>query len=508
VRAISAESRSNATDAKLKIHTGRLIALLLHVALFALMLERRVAAQTFKTIHNFTAGSGTYPNVSNMDGTFPVGSLIVSQNTLYGTASSGGASGEGTVFKVDTDGTGFTNLHSFTIPDSNGRNLDGVNPQSGLVLSGNTLYGTAPFGGSSGNGTVFAVNTDGTGFTNVYSFTSTPRQPFASNSDGANPYAALVLSGDTLYGTASQGGTFGNGTAFAINTDGTGFTNLHNFSGWPSDGASPQAGLILSGNTLYGTASSGGFYYNGSVFGVNTDGTGFTNLYSFAPNDGFGGPRARLVQSGNILYGTTTSGGWSGAGAVFAVNIDGTGFTNLHNFTGYSFVPPFTNSDGTGPRCGLILSGITLYGTALFGGSSGNGTVFAVNTDGTGFTNVYSFTATSPLNATNSDGANPYAGLVLSGHTMFGTAEAGGSWENGTVFSISLPVSPQLTITPSAGNVILTWPTVTTGYTLQSTTNLVSSVWTTNSSAPIVVNGQNTVTNSISGTQQFFRLSQ
>jgi hypothetical protein len=33
-------------------------------------------------------------------------------------------------------------------------------------------------------------------------------------------------------------------------------------------------------------------------------------------------------------------------------------------------------------------------------------------------------------------------------------------------------------------------------------------VWTTNSPAPVVVNGQNTVTNPISGAQQFFRLSQ
>jgi hypothetical protein len=51
-------------------------------------------------------------------------------------------------------------------------------------------------------------------------------------------------------------------------------------------------------------------------------------------------------------------------------------------------------------------------------------------------------------------------------------------------------------------------PTHATGFTLQSTTNLGSSVWTTNSLAPVVVNGQNTVTNPISGTQRFYRLSQ
>jgi beta-glucanase (GH16 family) len=69
--------------------------------------------------------------------------------------------------------------------------------------------------------------------------------------------------------------------------------------------------------------------------------------------------------------------------------------------------------------------------------------------------------------------------------------------------------TPQLTIIPSGANVVLTWPTNATGFTLQSTTNLGSSaVWSTNSPAPVVVNGQNTVTNPISDTQMFFRLSQ
>ena len=79
-------------------------------------------------------------------------------------------------------------------------------------------------------------------------------------------------------------------------------------------------------------------------------------------------------------------------------------------------------SDGDYPYAGLILSGNTLYGTTAYGGSSGNGTVFAVNTDGTGFTNLHSFTARSVLIYTNSDGADPHAGLILSGNTLYGTA--------------------------------------------------------------------------------------
>jgi len=136
--------------------------------------------------------------------------------------------------------------------------------------------------------------------------------------------------------------------------------------------------------------------------------------------------------------------------------------------------------------------------------------VFAVNTDGTGFTTLHSFTDTSGGANTNSDGGVPGCTLVLSGNTLYGTAAGGGSSGRGTVFSLTLPIAlPQLTVSPSAANVILTWPTNAAGFTLQSITNLGSSaVWTTNSPAPVVVNGQNTVTNPISGAQQFYRLSQ
>src|SRR5947209_143860 len=107
----------------------------------------RVTTQTFTTLHSFTGRS---------DGADPYAGLILSGNTLYGTAFVGGSSGDGTVFKVNTNGTGFTTLHSFT------GGLDGATPYAGLVLSGNTLYGTAYNGGISGWGTVFAVNTNGT----------------------------------------------------------------------------------------------------------------------------------------------------------------------------------------------------------------------------------------------------------------------------------------------------------------------------------------------------------
>jgi len=476
-------------------------------AALVLVLPCQVSAQTSTLVHTFTGPGGLYPYAG----------LILSGNTLYGTTYGDCSYNCGTVFKVNTDGTGFTNLHVFTA-DSNpyATNSDGANPQAGLILSGNALYGTAAGGGSFGSGTVFKVNTDGTGFTNLHNFTR-PDGNTLTNNDGANPYAGLIFSGNTLYGAASGGGGSANGTVFAVNIDGTGFATLHSFTAFPlypatpinSDGANPQAGLVLSGNTLYGAARGGGSSGNGTVFAVNTDGTGFTNLHNFTKlantgnNSDGANPQAGLILSGNALYGTAASGGGFGNGTVFAVNTDGSGFVNLHNFT--KLANTGNNSDGANPYAGLILSGNTLFGTARAGGSFGGGigTVFAVNTDGTGFTNLHNFISYP------SDGANPLAGLVLSGNTLYGTTSAGGALGIGAVFSLSLSPSPSLTITHAGPNVILSWQTNFTGFTLQSTTNLGSSAtWTTNLLAPLVINGQYTVSNPISGAQQFYRLSQ
>jgi uncharacterized repeat protein (TIGR03803 family) len=464
---------------------------------FGLIPAGQVAAQTFTNLHNFTGFDGAEPHAG----------LILSGSTLYGTAQLGGSSGRGTVFAINTNGMDITNLYSFTATstDSSGveTNSDGAYPNAGLILLGNTLYGTASSGGSPGSGTVFAVNTNGTGFTNLHTFTQLSVPYTGTNSDGANPSAGLVLSGNTLYGTAQLGGSAGNGTVFAVNTNGTGFTNLYVFTALSgpfstnSDGAGPEAGLILSGTTLYGTANGGGSAGAGTVFKLNTDGTGFTNVHSLHYSEGYS-PQAGLILSGSTLYGTAYQGGTNGYGTVFAVNTNGTSFTNLHSF---NYV-----SDGANPQAGLILLGGTLYGTAYGGGSSGNGTVFAVNTDGTDFTNLHNFIF-------GSDGSNPLAGLIVSGNTLYGTAYNGGSYGEGTVFGLSLgsvsALAPTLTIVPSGTNVVLTWPTNAAGFTLQSATNLVSTtVWTNVSPAAVVVNGQYAVTNPVSGTNKFYRLSQ
>jgi uncharacterized repeat protein (TIGR03803 family) len=430
------------------LKTKRLALLFLLTTGSLFMAAVNTNAASFTNLYSFSAlVSGT-----NSDGSNPYAGLVMSGNTLYGTTFTGGTNGLGTVFRVNTDGTGFTNLHNFT-------GSDGISPMGALALSANTLYGTASQGGSPntyrhvGNGTVFKLNTDGTGFTNLHSF---------SGSDGMAPCAGLVLSGNSLYGTAWLQSTgylyavfhYGCGTVFKVNTDGTGFTNLHNFDSSGSNGAYPHAGLVLSGNTLYGTTQFGGSYaYGGvgygTVFKVNTDGTGFTNVYSFSgASDGNNPVSAGLVLYGNTLYGTTLAGGTNGFGNVYRVNTDGKGFTNLYSFTDYAVTPFDTNSDGALPEAGLVMFGNTLYGTTTAGGSGTDGTMFRVNTDGTGYTNLHNFTA-------GKVGYNSYGGLVMSGNTLYGTAgtaQAVSSGNVGTVFALTLwdAIPPMVSISNPA----------------------------------------------------------
>ena len=357
--------------------------------------------QTVTTLKSFT----------HTDGEHPLAGLTASDGVLFGTTWWGGSSGNGTLFKVNTDGTGYTVLRSFTSSDGAPGFAD-----LNLTLSGSVLFGTAsgdtPFG-YSGSAKVFRVNTDGTDYAVLKNF---------ANADGVNCFG-VALSGNVLYGTTSRGGSSTNGTVFKINTDGTSYTILKDFGGG-SDGASPRAGLTLAGGVLYGTTIRGGSSDYGTVFKVNTDGTGHSVLKNFAGSDG-GYPWATLTASDGVLYGTTYGGGSSADGTIFKVNTNGTGFTVLKHFSP-------TNIDGAAPRAGVTISGGVLYGTTPQGGNSGHGTVFRVNTDGTGFAVLKHF------NRFDSDGAMPEGGLCLAGSALYGTTSVGGGLDLGTVFKIDI----------------------------------------------------------------------
>lgn len=404
----------------------------------------------------------------NDDPRHPVGPLTLSGSTLYGTTRAGD-SGAGTIFKLDTDGTGYMVLKSFAYNES-------ASPLAGLTLSSNVLYGTSGSGGISGYGTVFRINTDGTGYVILKSFEQTSFDPTTlsyTNNDGAGPFAGLTLSGSALYGTTAGGGSSGYGTVFRINTDGTGYTVLKHLR--YGDGVNAWGTLTSSGDVLYGTTHEGGALAYGTAFKINTDGTGYTVLKNFGYSDGWG-PLADLTVLGTVLYGTTGSGGSSDRGTVFQINADGTGYTVLKNFTTSTWSPitqSSTNSDGASPVAGLTLANDTFYGTTLYGGGQGSGVVFKMNTNGSGFAVLKTFPGTIrygpegglamsgdilygttsagtvfKVNAdgtgysvlkqfTGLDGRNPVSYLRLSSNTLYGITYGGGKWDSGTVFKVN-----------------------------------------------------------------------
>lgn len=436
------------------------------LGLAAVVVTTTASAQTFTLLHTFTGSDGTYP----------VGSLIASNATLYGMTS-------GLVFKMNTNGSSCSNLHSFSSYGGNGKS-----PYAALTLLGTNLYGMTVEGGA-GVGVVFCVSTNGVGYTNLHVFNS-------NATNGSMPYGSLTLANGKLYGMTQRGGASGFGTLFGMNLDGSGYTNLHAFAGGAADGAYPGGEVTLSGTYFYGMTSQGGAAGLGVVFRVNTDGSGYTILHSFAgyPTDGAAPPRS-LTLDGSTLYGMTQQGGAATAkvGMVFRMNTDGSGYTNLHSFAGGT-------SDGATPLGSLTLANGWLYGMTSAGGAGNKGTLFRLKTDGSSYTNFHSFAGGA------SDGATPYGSLMFSGSTLYGMTYYGGTNNYGVVFALSdLPTEPRpsLTINYVNNHVTVSWPVAVAGCVLQTNNDLTAGTWGIYA-GPII---NNAVTNSPASGKLFFRLA-
>jgi uncharacterized repeat protein (TIGR03803 family) len=362
-----------------------------------------VSAQTLTTLHSFNGGNGRSPEGALVQG---------SDGNFYGTTPLGGPHSKGTAFKIDATGS-LTTLHSFS-----GSPGDGAVPVAGLVQgSDGNFYGTTTSGGTFFQGTVFRMTPSGA-ITVLHSFNS-------FFGEGAVPFAGLVQGSDgNFYGTTAFGGAHFKGTVFKIDATGN-LTTLHSFSGSPSEGATPVAALVQgSDGNFYGTTASGGQHFQGTVFRI-TQGGALTVLHSFSgfPSEG-AVPFAGLVQGndGNF-YGTTALGGTHSKGTVF--NIDATGsLTTLHSFSG-------SPSEGANPVAGLVQgSDGNFYGTTALGGTHSRGTVFNIGATGS-LTTLHSFSG-SP-----GEGALPFAALVQgSDGNFYGTTALGGAHGVGTVFKL------------------------------------------------------------------------
>ncbi len=382
-------------------------------AAIATLFPAGLAAQSYLVIHSLAVSEGHNPRSTLVQD---------SGGVLYGTAIFGGANGNGSIFRLDPDGNNFDVIHDFD--DS-----DGDDPYAGLILGGGFLFGTAANGGNDDAGVIYKIDTNGNNFAVIHHLDG--------GNDGGNPYGRLVQGPDTiLYGVARNNGANGFGTVFSIDPGGATYTVLHVFGTTSDDGSNPYGGLLIgSDGMLYGTTEKA---HNGSGFGtvfrLNTDGTGFETLHTFtAGNDG-NDPAAPLIETiEGFLYGTTVLGGSTSGGTVFKLRRDG---------TEYSVVHAFANAEGTDSRAELSPTiGGLLYGTGSAGGS-GSGTVFRMTKLGQLVHSAHDFTSAS--------GATPHGGVIqgIDG-ALYGTTTSGGAHSVGTIWRLTTPTV--LSITPDSG---------------------------------------------------------
>ncbi len=351
----------------------------------------------FTLLHTFAGGTA--------DGGYPYGSLTVVGGFAYGMTNHAGANDKGIVFKVATDGSTYANLLDFD--GSNGSAPEA----NSFYYDGTFLYATTPYGGTYDNGVMFKMMPDGSGYAKLFDF--------QSNVTGSQPSGHFISDGTYLYATTAAGGA-GNyyGSAFKILPDGTGYTNLYTFNGY--NGSASYSSFISDGTYLYSMMNSGGTNNAGIIYKVMPDGSNYTTLFNFAGNINGDAPHGNMVFDGTYLYGTAYDGGSHNFGGIYRINPDGTGYTLLRDFI---------FNDGYNPTGSLYYDGTYLYGTSTGGGTSYQGIIFRMMTDGSNYSVIYSFN--------NTNGYYPGSGALISDGTyLYGTTQYGGANGNGTAYKV------------------------------------------------------------------------
>lgn len=355
-----------------------------------------------------------YTKLLDFDGTakgkYPYGTLYSDGTFLYGTTSIGGTNDLGTVFKIKSDGTGFSKLLDFA------GTTNGSNPYGNLISDGTFLYGMTVNGGANNLGTIFKIMPDGTGYAKLLDF--------AGTSNGGNPWGSLISDGTYLYGMTFVGGSNSMGTVFKIKFDGTGFTKLLDFAGL-TNGRNPRGDLFFDGTYLYGMTSVGGSDNFGVLFKMLPNGTGYTKLLNFDSVTNGRNPRGNLIFDGTYLYGTTSGSGTNSStnfGTIFKIMPNGTGYVKLLEFDGVT--------KGRYPYGSLLSDGTYLYGMSYNGGIDNFGTLYKIMLNGTGFTKLIDF------NITN--GQIPWGSLIAVGSSLYGMTAGGGTALSGVLFKYGI----------------------------------------------------------------------
>jgi len=293
---------------------------------------------------------------------------------------------------------------------------DGAEPNGTFTVSGKRLFGMTFAGARLLDGSIFSVDTNGRGYSNLHNF------DLEFIGHAPYPQASLALSQGVLYGMTQQGGTNGDGNIFSVDTNGFSYTDIFDFN--DTNGKSPYGAVIISGRVLYGMTSNGGTFGYGNIFSIKIDtngmGIGYKDLLDFNGTNG-ASPSGSLIIAGRRLLGMTPNGGVSGNGNIFAIDTDGTRYKDLYDFSG---TPSCSCPNGD-----LLLVGQRLYGVTENGGPYGVGTIFVIDTDGSRYMDLYDF------NSANNNGAVPIGSLIYSGHTLYGMTSGGGSNGYGVIFS-------------------------------------------------------------------------
>jgi uncharacterized repeat protein (TIGR03803 family) len=376
-------------------------------------------AQTFTSLFSFDYSDGANPHLAPL--------TQGEDGGLYGTTSLGGANGPyGTIFRVTPSG-------AETVLYSLDGELGGAYPTAALVLgTDGNFYGTTEEGGGPNySGSVFELSVDGT-LTTLHAFCT----KLVECPDGAQPDAALIQGRDgNFYGTTQNGGTSGtgSGTIFRITPHGK-LTTIYSFCAPKcSDGGFPNASLIqASDGDFYGTTPS-------TIFKITPAGR-LTTLHTLTQNDGSLIISPLIQASDGNFYGTASAGGPANDGTIFRFTRKGE-YTVLHSFDG---------SDGISPEGGLVqASDGNLYGTTFEGGSKLNGTVFKITLGGE-LTTIYNFC----LKTNCVDGSEPASGLLQGTNgILYGTTSSGGTYNEGTVFSVAARLPPFVSLIPARGKV-------------------------------------------------------
>jgi len=308
------------------------------------VLFKITAAGSYTGLYNFTGGA---------DGRYPSSAPIqASDGNLYGTTANGTVD-DGTIYKyIPSTGT-FSTIYSFKQDGSQGSGIVAALMQG---ADGN-LYGTATGGGASGCGVIFKVTISGT-LLSDYSFPcgaggNSPASALIQAADG-NLYGTTMLGGDL---TSQECQKIGCGTIFKVSHGVVSI--LYRFSGYPNDGDLAVGGLVEgTDGKLYGGTQKGGSSDIGTLFQISTSGQ-YKQLYSFVPRIGSGATAALVQHTNGKFYGNASFGGRNNEGAIYSLDMGLGPFIALVRYSGRIGQPVQILGQGLTGVTGVTINGAT-----------------------------------------------------------------------------------------------------------------------------------------------------